>query len=145
MGISESLVGPLPAEPGDLLWLASEANSLMGQMGRAEKGSSEELALHAEVLEHRAALAHSMPATNLDMLMLVLNTRQALWLVRSGEHLRMSEEARRYWVAEADAGLVRMQCLLEQRCGSTTENLGFDFLNGCAADRQQGLASDGEG
>lgn len=119
-----------PAAPGDLLWLACDVSNLMGQLRRAEAGSPRHDDCIAEVLKHRAALAHSMPATDLDLLMLTFNIRQALWLLRNANHLEMDEFRRRYWGKEADAAIVRMQCLLEKRCGTSTDELDLSFFGG---------------
>lgn len=135
---------PVPsAEPNDLLWLACDVSSLMGQMNRIEDGSPEWRKCVGEVIRHRAALARSMPATDLDILMLAFTARQALWIVRNAEQLGTDEAKRRYWGDEAEAALVRMQCLLEQRCGTTTDELDLHFLGGAVSDRGDiRLASD---
>ena len=102
----------------------------MGQLRHAKIGSPRHDECIAEVLRHRAALARSMPATDLDLLMLAFNIRQALWLLRNAEQLQMDESRRRYWGAEADAALVRMQCLLEKRCDTSTDELDLNFFGG---------------
>ena len=131
MSIFDSLLDDVPpAPPGDLLWLACDVSSLMGQLRHAEIGSPQYSDCIAEVLKHRAALARSMPATDLDLLMLAFTIRQALWLLRNAEQLQMDESRRRYWGAEADAAIIRMQCLLEKRCGTSTDELDLDFFGG---------------
>lgn len=131
MSIFDCFRAPVPeAEPGDLLWLACDVSALMGKMGRTENGSPEWQACVGEVLRHRAALAQSMPATDLDLLMLVVNARQALWILRNAERLGTDEAKRRYWSEEADTALIRMQCLLGERSGTTTEELNMHFFGG---------------
>lgn len=147
MSIFDCFRDPVPeAEPGNLLWLACDVSSLMGSMLKVEEGSPAHQAYAGEVMRHRAALAQSMPATDLDLLMLVVNTRQVLWILQNAERLGTDEAKRQYWSNEAEGALVRMQCLLEQRCGTTTDELDLHFFGGAVSDRGDiRLASDTNG
>lgn len=145
MSILENLVDPMPAAPGDLLWLACDVSALAGKMLRTEDGSPEWNACVGELLRHRAALAHSVPETDLDMLMLAFTARQALWILRNADTFGTDEAKRRYWGNEADAALVRMQFVLEHRCGVTMDELGIHFFGGAVSDRPSRLTSATQG
>lgn len=127
------ITDPMPPAPGDLLWLACDVSALAGKMLRLEDGSPEWRACVGELLRHRTALAHSIPETDLDMLMLAFTARQALWILRNAACLGTDEEGRKHWGAEADAALVRLQLVLEHRCGTTVDELNISFHGDRAA------------
>lgn len=133
MSIFDFVSEPMPAPPGDLLWLACDASALTGEMNRLEKCSPEWKACVGDLIRHRAALAHSIPETDLDMLMLAFTARQALWILRNAEVLGTTEAGRKHWGNEADAALVRLQLVLEHRSGTTMDELSIPFYGENAA------------
>lgn len=134
MSFLGQITDPMPAPPGDLLWLACDVSTLAGKMLRLENGSPEWKACVGDLLRHRTALAHSIPETDLDLLMLAFTARQALWILRNAEHLGTDKARRQYWGDEAEAALVRMQFVLEHRCGTTMDDLSVPFLGGNMSD-----------
>lgn len=113
-----------PAEPGNLLWLACDVSSLLGQLLKLPRNSPEWHAKANEVLWHRMALAESEPKTTLDLLMLAFTARQAVWMLTTPD---LHPDCREYWAREAASALIRIQWRLEIRCGVTTDQLDLDF------------------
>lgn len=131
MGFFDFLKEEVPsASPGDLLWLACDISNLMERMGEEPQGSAKHDSLAATIFRHRTALARSMPGTDLDLLMLVFTARQAIWFLQTVDLSTLDESRRKYWTGEISDALTRMQCLLEKRCGTTTDELDLNFTGG---------------
>jgi hypothetical protein len=130
MSFFRFLLGEVPpAAPGKLIELARVVNKLVASFSSKTSSDSET----KEVFLHRLALARSRPATDLDMLMLILTARQAVHVLQTYDLAVLDEGRRNYWCGELNDALVGIQVLLEDSVDSTLTELGFTIENGATA------------